>query len=66
MITLTNEEKKLHHKQEVCHICEKRFCHNDGNKKYHKVKDHCHLLENIEELLVLLVIFDIKHQKKVR
>ena len=43
MITLTNEEKKLPRKQEVCHICRKRFFTNDDNKKYQKVKDHCHL-----------------------
>ena len=42
MITLTNEEKKIHREQKVCYICQKRFSTDDGNKKYHKVKDHFH------------------------
>ena len=25
-----------------CHICKKRFSIDDDNKKYFKVKDHCH------------------------
>ena len=37
MITLTNEEEKLHRKQEVSHIYEKRFRTNDDNKKYQKL-----------------------------
>ena len=42
MIPLTNKEKKMHNKQKVCCICEKRFSTDDGKKKYFKVKDHCH------------------------
>ena len=42
MIPLTNEERKLHRKQKVCYICKKRFSTDDNNKKYHKVRDHCH------------------------
>ena len=42
MISLTKEEKKIHRKQKVCHIGKKGFSTNDDNKKYHKVKDHCH------------------------
>ena len=42
MIPLRNEEKKLYCKQEACHICEKIFCNNDGNKKHQRVKDHFH------------------------
>ena len=41
MIPLTKEEKKIHHEQKVCYICEKGFSTDDDNKKYHKVKDHC-------------------------
>ena len=37
MITLTNEEEKLHREQEVSHIYEKRFRTNDDNKKYQKL-----------------------------
>ena len=39
MIPLTNEEKESYEKQEVCHICEKEF---SNDKKYRKVRDHCH------------------------
>ena len=42
MIPLTNEETKSYKKQKVCYICKKEFSTDDNNKKYHKVKDHCH------------------------
>ena len=42
MIPLTKEEKKMHRRQKKCYICKKRFSTDDNNKKYHKVKDHCH------------------------
>ena len=42
MIPLTAEEKKMHNEQKVCYICEKIFKTSDDNKKYHKVRDHCH------------------------
>ena len=42
MIPLTKKEEKKHNKQEVCYICKKRFSTDDSNKKYHKVRDHCH------------------------
>ena len=42
MIPLTKKEEKKHNKQKVCHKCKKRFSTDDNNKKYHKVKDHCH------------------------
>ena len=41
-IPLTDEENKSYKNQKVCYICEKEFSTDDGNKKYHKVKDHCH------------------------
>ena len=46
MIPLTDEENKSYEKQNVYHICKKKFC-NDKNEKsefelYHKVRDHCH------------------------
>ena len=42
-----HEQGKLHRKQIVCYICKKKFSTNDddeiaSNKKYHKVRDHCH------------------------
>ena len=43
MISLKNEEKKIHHEQKVCNICKKGFSiGDDDNKKYNKVRDYCH------------------------
>ena len=42
MIPLTDKENKSYKKQKVCYICKKRFSNDDDNKKYHKVRDHCH------------------------
>ena len=42
MIPLTKEEKRPHCIQRRCYICKKKFSTDDSNKKYHKVKDHCH------------------------
>ena len=44
MIPLTTEEKKYHNEQEICYICKKEFDTND--KKYYKVRDHCHYTGN--------------------
>ena len=41
IILLARKKKKMHNKQ-VCYICKKRFSTDDSNKKYHKVRDHCH------------------------
>ena len=42
MIPLTEEEKNWHNMQKVCYTCKKVFSTDYNNKKYHKVKDHCH------------------------
>ena len=47
MIPLTREEKKMHRVQKKRYICKKRVSTDDNNgillnKKYHKVRDHCH------------------------
>ena len=42
MITLSEEENKSYEEQDVCHICKKKFHFNENDKKYKKVKDHCH------------------------
>ena len=42
MIPLIKEEKEIHSEQKVCYICKKGFNTDDGNKKYHKVRGHCH------------------------
>ena len=39
IIPLTDEEKESYEKQEVCYICEKEF---STEKKYCKVRGHCH------------------------
>ena len=42
MIPLTNEERKLYHKQKICYIFKERFSTGDDNKKSYKFRDHCH------------------------
>ena len=42
MIPLTDEENKSYKKQKVCYMCKKEFSTDDDNKKYHKVRNHCH------------------------
>ena len=42
MIPLTKKEEKKHNKQEVCYVCKRGFSSDNSNKKYHKVRDHCH------------------------
>ena len=39
MIPLTDEEKEFYEKEKVCYICKKEF---STDKKYHKVRGHCH------------------------
>ena len=43
MIPLTKKEKKIYCEQRVCCICKKEFSTDDENKKYHEVRDHCHI-----------------------
>ena len=42
MIPLTKEEKDWHNNKKVCYICKRIFKTGDDNKKYHKVRGHCH------------------------
>ena len=62
MIPLTKKEEKMHKKEKVCYIRKQKFSTDDNNKKYHKVKDHCHytentvILEKIEELFMISAI----------
>ena len=42
IVPLTIEKSQSYHKQKACHICKKGFSIDDDNKKYHKVRDHCH------------------------
>ena len=34
--------KKKNNTTKVCYICEKEISADDDNKKYHKVREHCH------------------------
>ena len=45
MIPITFEENKSYKKQKGCYICKKGFSTDDDNKKYHKVRHHCHYTE---------------------
>ena len=43
MMPLTKEEKEIYREQKVCYIYKKGFStDDDDNKKYYKVRDHCH------------------------
>ena len=47
MISLTDQENKSYEKRKGCYKYKKEFSTNDDNgislnKKYHKVRDHCH------------------------
>ena len=39
---MTNKENRLDRKQKVSYICKERFSTDTDNKKYHKVRGHCH------------------------
>ena len=45
IIPLTDQENKSYEKQKVCYIWKKEFRTDYDNKKYHKVRDHCHYIE---------------------
>ena len=40
----------------MIYICKKGISTDDDNKKYHKVRNHCHYTKNIEEMLLVFVI----------
>ena len=42
IIPLTYKENKSYKKQKVFYTCKKGFTADDDNKKYLKVRDHCH------------------------
>ena len=50
MIPLTDKEKKFYEKQKFCYIYKKGFStDDDNNKKYQKIKDHCHYTGKFRE-----------------
>ena len=42
MILLIDEKTEFYEKQKLCYICKKDFSTDKNDKKYHKVRDHCH------------------------
>ena len=60
MITLTDEEKESYENQKICHIREKEFSTDNKDKKIKKSE----IKENIEELLIIIVIYVIKYPKR--
>ena len=64
MIPLTDEEKKSHENQKICHICEREFSTDNKDKKIIKSEIIVIILENIEELLIIIVIYVIKYPKR--
>ena len=47
MIPLTNGQEKYYESCEHCHICEKKLCNNENDKKYRKygkLRDHNHYI----------------------
>ena len=45
MIPLTDKENISYKEQKICYKCKTKFSTDDNNKKYHKVRDHCHYTE---------------------
>ena len=67
IIPLTKEEKESYEKQQICYICEEEFCTNKNKKELKKSKKSEIMIiiqENIEELLIVFVIYDIKYRKR--
>ena len=61
MILLTNQEKKIHRRQiKKSHTRKKRFSTYNGNKKYHKVRDHCHYTEKYRGASPELLIAELQ------
>ena len=42
MVPLTTKEKEPYKNQKICRVCEKEFSTDNKDKKYHKVRYHCH------------------------
>ena len=56
MMSLTNEDKTYIVSRKIVMYAIKDLVLKMKIKKYHKVKNHCHYVENIEELLIILII----------
>ena len=56
-LPLTDEENKSYKIRKVFYKCKKEFStDNYNNKKYHKVRDHCHYTGCLEEPLIIFAI----------
>ena len=69
MIPLTKEEKESYENRQIYYICEEEFCANKNKKqknlnKSKKSEIMIVIQENIEELLIVFVIYDVKSGKK--
>ena len=65
IIPLTKKEETKLNKQKVCHICKKGFSTDDSDKKYHKVKDHCHYTEKYRGAALDICNFRYKTPKEI-
>ena len=64
IIPLTDEENKSYEKQKVCYMCKKGFSSKD-NKKYHKVRYHCHYTEKFREAAHSICNLRYKRPKEI-
>ena len=64
MIPLTDEEHKSYKKQKGSYICKKRFSTDDDNKKYYKLRDHCHYTGKYSGAAHSICNLNISYQKK--
>ena len=68
-IPLNDKEKETHENKKICYICQQEFCTNENNEKEFKLKQKKSeimiiIQENIKELLIVFVIYDIKYRKR--
>ena len=66
MVPLTDKEKESYENQEISYICENEFCTDENNKNFKKYKKSEVIIiteENIEVLLIVFVIYAMRHQK---
>ena len=54
---LTKELQESYENAKICHICKEKFENeNLKDKKYRKIRDHCHYTGNVEMLRIAYVI----------
>ena len=65
MIPLTAEGNKSYKKQKVCYICKIWLSTDNDNKKYHKVRGHCHYTEKYERATHSICNLRYKKSKEI-